>query len=92
MSEEKPKSKETKETKEEVPIQDKTPLEKHVQKEIDKKSFCSISTFTKTNTLKAPFPIELTYEQLISKFSDNFLSGFTIKDNSGVYCLKKDIV
>ena len=68
------------------------PEDKFKQKEIDKKSFCSISTLTKTNTLKAPFPIELTYEQLISKFSDNFLSGFTIKDNSGVYCLKKDIV
>ena len=93
MSEEKPKDqKETKEVKkEEVPIKDRTPFEKHVQKEIDKKSFCSISTLTKTDTLKAPFPVQLTYEQLITKFSDNFLSGFTIKDN-GVYCLKKDIV
>ena len=85
--------KETKETKkEEIPIIDRTPLEKHVQKEIDKKSFCTVSTLTKTNTLKAPFPIRLSYEQLISKFSDNFLNGYTIKDNSGVYCLKKDIV
>ena len=57
MSEQKPN--ETK--KENIPKEDKTPLEKHVQKEIDKKSFCSISTFNKTNTLKAPFPIELNY-------------------------------
>ena len=78
--------------KEETSKEDKIPLEKHIQKEIDKKSFCSISTLIKTNTLKAPFPIELTYEQLICKFSDTFLSGFTIKDNYGVYCLKKDIV
>jgi uncharacterized protein YbgA (DUF1722 family) len=87
MSEE--KKKETK--KENTPKEDKTPLEKHVQKEIDKKSFCSISTLKKTNTLKAPFPIELNYEQLICKSSDEFLKGFTIKDN-GIYCLKKDIV
>ena len=84
MTEEKPKQ-------EEIPKEDKTPLEKHVQKEIDKKSFCSISTLTKTNTLKAPFPIRLNYEQLICKFSDKFLSGFQIRD-SGIYCLKKDIV
>ena len=88
MSEEQSKS--TK--KEDNSKEDRTPLEKHIQKEIDKKSFCSISTLTKTNTLKAPFPIELTYKQLICKFSDTFLSGFTIKDNYGVYCLKKDIV
>ena len=88
MSEEKPK----KNQKEDKPKEDKTPFEKHIQKEIDKKSFCTVSTLTKTNTLKAPFPIELSYEQLICKFGDQFLSGFTIKDNSGVYCLKKDIV
>ena len=84
MTEEKPKQ-------EEIPKEDKTPLEKHVQKEIDKKSFCSVSTLTKTDTLKAPFPIRLNYEQLICKFSDKFLSGFQIRD-SGIYCLKKDIV
>ena len=77
--------------KEETKPEDKTPLEKHVQKEIDKKSFCSVSTLTKTDTLKAPFPIELTYDQLICKTSDSFLNGFLIKDN-GIYCLKKDIV
>ncbi len=78
--------------KEESTSKDKTPLEKHVQKEIDKKSFCTVSTLNKTNTLKAPFPVRLSYEQLICKFSDQFLSGFTIKDNYGVYCLNKDIV
>ena len=69
MSEKKPKEAK----KEEEATPDRTPLEKHVQKEIDKKSFCSISTLTKTNTLKAPFPVELSYEQLIIKFSDDFL-------------------
>ena len=87
MSEEKPKVNK----KEDTSNEDKKPLPKHVQKDIDKKSFCSIPTLTKTNTLKAPFPVQLKYEQLICKFSDKFLSGFTIKDN-GVYCLKKDIV
>ena len=87
MREEKPKVNK----KEDTSSEDKKPLPKHVQKDIDKKSFCSIPTLTKTNTLKAPFPVQLKYEQLICKFSDKFLSGFTIKDN-GVYCLKKDIV
>jgi len=77
---------------EEKPSKKETPLEKHIQKEIDPKSFCSISTLIKTNTLKAPFPIRLTREQLISKFNEDFLKDFTIKDNSGVYSLKKDIV
>ena len=70
---------------------DKTPNPEHIQKEIDKKSFCSVSTLIKTNTLKAPYPIRLTYEQLINKFETQFLKGYTIRDNSGVYCLKKDI-
>ena len=80
----------TKETKKEEITPDKTPKEEHVQKEIDKKSFCSISTLEKTNTLKAPFPIRLSHEQLICKFDEKFLKGYTIRDN-GVYCLKKDI-
>ena len=71
---------------------DKTPHEEHIQKEIDKKSFCSVSTLTKTNTLKAPYPIRLTHDQLICKFDSQFLKGYTIRDNSGVYCIKKDIV
>ena len=58
MSEEKPKVIQKKESGQ---IEDRTPLEKHVQKEIDKKSFCSISTLNKTNTLKAPFPVQLKY-------------------------------
>ena len=70
----------------------KTPYPEHVQKEIDVKSFCSIPTLTKTNTLKAPFPCRLKYEQLICKFETQFLKGYTIRDNAGVYCLKKDVV
>ena len=55
---------------------EKTPHPEHVQKEIDPKSFCSIPTLNKTNTLKAPFPIRLTYEQLICNFETQFLKGF----------------
>ena len=71
---------------------EKTPHPEHVQKEIDKKSFCSVPTLIKTNTLKAPFPCRLKYEQLICKFETQFLKGYTIRDNAGVYCLKKDVV
>ena len=81
---------ETEKQSKELPPE-KTPNPEHIQKEIDKKSFCSVSTLTKTNTLKAPYPIRLTYEQLINKFETQFLKGYTIRDNSGVYCLKKDI-
>ena len=75
--------------KEELPPE-KIPNEEHIQKEIDPKSFCSVSTLTKTNNLKAPYPIRLTQEQLTCKFDSQFLKGYTIRDN-GVYCLKKDI-
>ena len=71
---------------------EKTPHPEHVQKEIDPKSFCCVPTLIKTNTLKAPFPCRLKYEQLICKFETQFLKGYTIRDNVGVYCLKKDVV
>ncbi len=80
------------ETKKDDSSPEKTPYPEHVQKEIDPKSFCSISTLTKTNTLKAPYPIRLTLDQLTCEFETQFLKGFTIRDNSGVYCLKKDVV
>ena len=72
--------------------EENAPLEQHVQKELDSKSFCSILTLARTNTLKAPFPIRLKYSQLICAFSEKFLEGFLIKDETGVYCLRKDIV
>ena len=81
---------ETEKKSEDLPPE-KTPKPEHIQKDIDKKSFCSVSTLTKTNTLKAPYPIRLKYEQLINEFETQFLKGYTIRDNSGVYCLKKDI-
>jgi hypothetical protein len=86
------KGKEKGSGKEEDQKDKKNLVDNHMQKEIDKKSFCSIPTLIKTNTLKAPYPIELSYEQLICKFSDKFLDGFIIKDNGGIYCLKKDVV
>ena len=62
------------------------------QKTIDKKSFCSIPTLQKTNTLKAPFPIRLTQEQLTCFFGENYLSQYLIKDYYGVYCLNQEII
>ena len=84
---EKPEKKE-----EETQQIDRQPLEIHVQKDIDPKSFCSVSTLIKTNTLKAPYPCRLKYSQLITKFDENFLKGFIVKDMSGVFCLKSDVV
>ena len=52
------KSKSTK--KGESAKEENTPLEQHVQKELDSKSFCSILTLARTNTLKAPFPMVRT--------------------------------
>ena len=84
------KSKSTK--KGESSKEENTPLEQHIQKELDSKSFCSILTLARINTLKAPFPIRLKYNQLICAFDEKFLDGFLIKDETGVYCLRKDIV
>ena len=64
---------ETEKQSKELPPE-KTPNPEHIQKEIDKKSFCSVSTLTKTNTLKAPYPIRLTYEQLINKFETQLVN------------------
>jgi hypothetical protein len=83
--------KESKSKKSDLPPE-KTPYPEHVQNEIDPKSFCCVPTLIKTNTLKAPFPCRLKYEQLICKFESQFLKGYTIRDNVGVYCLKKDVV
>lgn len=73
-------------------ISNESPLEKHVQKNIDKKSFCSVSTLTKTNNLKAPFPCRLEYNQLISKINADYLKQFLIKDYNGLYCLNQEVI
>ena len=69
-----------------------TPLEKHLQKTIDPKSFCSISTLEKTNNLKAPFPCRLDYSQLISKITSDYLKQFLIQDFYGLYCLNQEVI
>ena len=69
-----------------------TPLEEHVQKTIDPKSFCSISTLEKTNNLKAPFPCRLNYNQLISKITGDYLKQFLVKDYYGLYCLNQEVI
>ena len=68
------------------------PEDKFKQKEIDKKSFCCVSTLKKTNTYNAPFPIRLTKEQLFFKYDQNYLKDFLIKDYYGVYCLNQEVV
>jgi hypothetical protein len=68
------------------------PEDKFKQKTIDKKSFCNIPTLIKTNTLKAPFPIRLTQDQLLVKYDQNYLKDFLIKDYYGIYCLNQEVV
>ena len=62
------------------------PLDIDVQPDIDKNSFCSISTLKATNTLKAPFPTLLKYEQVINIFKKDFMSEYLVKDKEGLYC------
>jgi hypothetical protein len=68
------------------------PLDIDVQPDIDKNSFCSISTLKATNTLKAPFPTLLKYEQVINIFKKDFMSEYLVKDKEGLYCTNKDVV
>ena len=49
------------------------PNPNHIQQSLDKNSFCSLSTLTKTDTLKAPFPINIPYESLIQKFKEDYI-------------------
>lgn len=65
----------------------------HVLPEIFPRSFFNMKT-VKINVFKltAPFPIPLTYDQLITKFSSNYMEGYVIKDKEGVYSTNKDIV
>ena len=62
------------------------------QDNFDKNTFITSTIFNKSDTFKAPFPIRLTKEQLTFKYNPDFLKDFLIKDNSGVYSLKQEIV
>ena len=83
---------EPKEQDKETEIESEDPEDKFKQKIIDKKSFCTISTLKKTNTLKAPYPIRLTQDQLFFKYDQDYLKDFLIKDYYGIYCLNQEIV
>ena len=65
---------------------------KFFQDNFDKNTFISEKIFNKSEIFKAPFPIRLTKEQLTFKYTQDFLKDFLIKDNSGVYSLKQEIV
>ena len=64
----------------------------HIQQSLDSHSFCSISTLTKTDTLKAPFPINLPYELLIQKFKDDYMSEYLIKDKEGIFSTNQEVI
>ena len=69
------------------------PNPKDVLQSINPKSFFSMKTVDiKYFNLTAPFPVNLTYEQLITKFSENYMDGYVIKDKEGVYSTNKEIV
>ena len=67
-------------------------LKKFTQENFDKNSFCSAEIFNQSEAFQAPFPIRLTKDQLTFKYNPDYLKDFLIKDDSGVYCLKQEIV
>ena len=70
-----------------------SPNPKDVLQSINPKSFFSMKTVDiKYFNLTAPFPVNLSYEQLITKFSENYMEGYVIKDKEGVFSTNKDIV
>lgn len=69
----------------------------HVSKYINNRSFFNLLTIAiKSIQLNAPFPSELTFEELIldlsGKSSAEFLDGFEIKDNEGIICINEEVV
>ena len=77
---------------EKVPEGKTEPNPIHIQQSLDSHSFCSISTLTKTDTLKAPFPINLPYELLIQKFKDDYMSEYLIKDKEGIFSTNQEVI
>ena len=70
-----------------------TPNPKDVLQAINPRSFFSMKTADiKYFNLTAPFPVNLSYEQLITKFTENYMEGYVIKDKEGVFSTNKDIV
>ncbi len=79
-------------TEEPNPELKQDPNPSHIQESLDKNSFCSISTLTKTETLKAPYPINLPYESLIQKFKEDYLSEYLIKDKEGIFSTNQEVI
>ena len=79
-------------TEEPNPELKQDPNPSHIQQSIDKNSFCSISTLSKTETLKAPYPINLPYESLIQKFKEDYLSEYLIKDKEGIFSTNQEVI
>ena len=63
----------------------------YIKKSLHKNSFCTVPTLQKKNSLTAPIPINLPYENLIPKFKDDIFSDFTIKDEEGVFIKNKEM-
>ena len=79
-------------TEEPNPELKQDPNPSHIQESLDKNSFCSISTLSKTETLKAPYPINLPYESLIQKFKEDYLSEYLIKDKEGIFSTNQEVI
>ena len=89
QSKEKEKPQESSEEKDDEKEKEK---KKFFQENLDKNSFCSEEIYNKSKTYQAPFPIQLSKEQLIFKYNPDYLKDFLIKDYYGVYCLNQEIV
>lgn len=87
-----PKTKTT--TEPEDPRLTMKPKPEHCESQINKNSFFVITTKDRTtlDMRDAPFPKQLPYEKLITKFSKNFLEGYLIKDNAGIFSTDKEVV
>jgi hypothetical protein len=74
-----------------LPILKTKPDPFYIKKSLHKNSFCTVPTLQKKNSLTAPIPINLPYENLIPKFKDDIFSDFIIKDEEGVFIKNKEI-
>lgn len=72
----------------------KKPLPEHCEPNLNKKSFFVMKTKESANLNmdNVPFPKDLPYEYLITKFPENILEGFVVKDSTGIYSTDKEVV
>jgi hypothetical protein len=70
-----------------------TPNEKHYEKNLHPRSYFNLSTIVLKNVqLKSPFPLELSYEELIVKYTSDFTNDFFINEKEGVCCKDEEVV